>query len=204
MFRQASGPITCCLVLSWAVLAAPRKDDPPAHFHPSTVGDKLVYKEDDGRRSMEWALEVTDVLQKGAALIVTLRGAEGHKTPAFRYEVSDKGVFKLGEDDTVYERPECFVRRPFKKGETWETTDARLDGGAATIKYTSMGEEDVEVTAGKFRCVRVDSEYEFMGLTWTRKQWLAPRCGMVKEVVVSKDNDYAHTTVLKSFTPGGK
>ena len=207
MFNRVVGPITCCLLFSWGVLAAPRKvDSPPAHYHPSTVGDKLVYKEDDGRRPMEWALEVTDVQQKGAALIVTLQGADGHKTPAFRYEVSDKGVCKLGEDDDVHEPPECFLRLPSKKGETWESTD---DREGYRIKYTSAGEEEVEVPAGTFRCVRVDSECVYDGWTWIRSQWRAPRYGLVKEKEVAKDNEHARadfirTTVLKSFTPGGR
>jgi hypothetical protein len=209
MVRKFVGPTACCLILSWAVFAAPRKDDPlPTYYHPSKVGDKLVYMEDNGRRLMEWGLEVTEVRQKGAALIVTIRGADGVKTPTFRYEVSDKGVCKLGEDDTVYDSPECFVRLPFKKGEKWETTDAPQDGEISTAKFTSAGEEEVEVQAGKFRCVRVDTEWVSEGLTWTRTQWLAPRCGMVKEVLVCTDKvgtEYAPcTTVLKSFTPASK
>ena len=37
--------------------------------------------------------------------------------------------------------------------------------------------------------------------------WIAPRCGMVKEVVVGTDQagtEYKRTTVLKSFTAGGE
>src|SRR5947199_5655261 len=89
MFHRAVGPVTCCLLLSWGILAAPRKDDPPpAHYHPSTVGDKLVYEQDYGDQSWESVFEVTDARQKGAALIVTVRAGEGDGAAAsWRYEV---------------------------------------------------------------------------------------------------------------------
>jgi hypothetical protein len=100
MRHRIVGPVACCLVLSWGVLAAPRKDDPsPGYYHPSTVGDKLVFEEDDGHHSTEWVAEVTDARQKGAALIVAVRGAMGDKTRTFRYEISDNGVYKAGEGD---------------------------------------------------------------------------------------------------------
>jgi hypothetical protein len=105
-----------------------------------------------------------------------------------------------------FESPECFLHLPFKKGDTWETAHTH-EGGTTTAKYTSAAEEVVEVPAGKYRCLRVDSEFVYDGVNWTRKEWLAPRCGMVKEAVVGKDGvheDYVRVTVLKSFTPGGK
>jgi hypothetical protein len=70
-----------------------------------------------------------------------------------------------------------------------------------------VGEEELEVPAGKFRCIRIESEFVFNGASYTRTRWRAPRCGMVKEVVVGKDGErtvYLRTTVLKSFAPGGK
>jgi hypothetical protein len=208
MFHRIVRPVTCCLLLSWGVLAAPRKDDPPpAHYHPSTVGDKLVFEEKYGDQSRELVFEVTDVRQKGAALIVTFRAAEGDGTSeAWRYEVSDKGVYKVGEGDAVLESPECYLRLPFKKGETWETAH-KLEGETYPSKYTAAGEEEVEVPVGEFRCIRIESEFVFKGVTYKRRLWWAHRCGMVKDVLVGTDKvgtEYVRTTVLKSFTPGGK
>jgi hypothetical protein len=210
MLRKVFGPTTCCLILSWGVLAAPRKADPtPAYYHPSTVGDKLVFEEDYGDHSRQWVVEVTDARQKGAALIVTVRAGEGDGTSeSWQYEVSDKGVYKVGEGDAVLESPECYLHLPFKKGETWETGH-KHEGKTYTTKYTVSGEEEVEVPAGKFRCIRIESEFVYNGMTYTHTRWRAPRCGVVKDLVVGKDNDNlrtddVRTTVLKSFTPGGK
>jgi|GEM_PF-1453050 len=208
MFHRVVRPIACCLLLSWGVLAAPRKEDlPPAYYHPSMVGDKLVFEQDYGDHSKEWVLEVTDARQKGVALIVTIRGTKGEGTPgSFQYEVSTKGVFKVATEDAVLEPPECFLRLPFKKGDTWETTRTQ-DGETYTTKYTVGDQEEVEVRAVKFRCVRLESKFVFKGVSCTVTDWMAPRCGMVKEVLVGTDEvgtEYARTTVLKSFAPGGK
>jgi hypothetical protein len=210
MFHRAVGPITCCLLLSWGVLAAPRKDDPPlAYYFLSTVGDKLVLVMKDGDQTRDGVVEVTEARQMGAAMIVTVRIVEGDRTSqSCRYDVSDKGVYKVGEGDAVLESPECYLRLPLKKGDTWETAHTH-EGETVTAKYMFAGEEDVEVPAGKFRCLRIKSEYLFQGWTFTDTRWFAPRRGMVKEVIVGKDNekvlmDYVRTTVLKSFTPGGK
>src|SRR5262245_22100594 len=206
MCRKVIGPTTCCLLLSWGVVAAPRKDEPPpVSYHASIVGDKGVYDLNDGQQSWELVLEVTDARQKGAALLVTVREVEGDRAPeSYRYEVSAKGVYLVGEGDAVLESPECFLRIPFTKGETWETAH-KLEGETYPTKYTAAGEEEVEVPGGKFRCLRVESEFVFNGVSYTRTRWRAPRCGMVKEVVVGKDGErtvYTRTTVLKSFAPG--
>jgi len=172
-----------------------------------TVGDKLVYEQQDGDQSWDYVLEVTDARQKGAALVVTVRGAEGDGTSEPRqYEVSDKAVYRVGEGDAVLESPECYLRLPAKKGETWETAHTH-EGEAVTVKYTVGGEEEVEVPAGKFRCIRIESECVFKEVNDKRTLWWAPRCGMVKGVLVGTDKvgtQYACTTVLKSFAPGGK
>jgi hypothetical protein len=207
MCRKVVGPIICCLLLSWGVLAAPRKDNPlPVYYEASTIGDKLVFEEDYGGHSREWGLEVTDARQRGAALIVTMQWADGDETPTMQFEVSEKGLCRLEKGDAGLETPECYLRLPFKKGETWELTRTR-DGETFTTKCTAADEEEIEVPAGRFRCVRIESEYVFKGISCKVTYWMAPHCGMVKEVLVGTDKvgtDYRRKRVLKSFTPAGK
>jgi hypothetical protein len=61
-----------------------------------------------------------------------------------------------------------------------------------------IGEEVVEVPAGKFTAVRVDSVYSADGEESTMSRWFAPNVGLVKMV----HGGGSRTTVLKSFTPG--
>lgn len=208
MFRKVVGLTACCLFLSWGVLAAPRKEDPPpVYYWPSTVGDKLVYVENDGDQRTEWVLEVTEARQKGAALIVTVRTAldDGTHT-SHGFEVSEKGVFKVATGNDLLESPECAVRLPIEKGATWETT-CTLEGENFIMKSAVADEEEVEVPAGRFRCVRLESKYVFKGMNYTGTVWMAPSCGTVKGVLVGSDSvgtKFRRTKALKSFTPGGK
>jgi hypothetical protein len=210
MPRRVVGLTVCCLLLAWGLVAAPRKDDPsPVYYLQSTVGDKSVYVSNDGDQSWDYVLEVTAARHEGAILLVTLQGGAAGKEPqSYRYEVSEKGVCKVAQGETVLEVPECFLRLPFKKGVTWEITQTQ-DGETYTTQYAVGGEEEVEVPAGKFRCVSIESVCAFKGITWTYTEWVAPRYGMVKELLVGKDNDsvrtdYVRTSALKFFTPGGK
>jgi hypothetical protein len=207
MLRKVAGLAACCLFLSWGAAAAPRKDDPASRYYFSTkVGDKLVSAFDDGEQQWERLSEVAEVVKKGDVLTVTFRKSGASDDDPGRYEVSDKGVFKFG-DNVVGESGCCHLRLPFKKGETWESTAKNVYGDIVTSRYTNADEEEVEVPAGKFRCVRVESEFVVRGVTWKMTNWVAPRVGWVKYSVVGKDGagklgDYACTGVLKSFTPG--
>jgi len=208
MCHKIIGPISCRLLLSWAASAAPRRDDPPpALYCASAVGDKSVYEVTRGPYSWESVSEVTDARHNGAARIVTVRETRDYgASESYRIEVSDKGVYLVGEGDAALESPECYLRLPVTKGDTWETAH-RLDGETYATKYTVGEEAEIEVPAGKFRCIRIESEFVFNGVSYTRTRWRAARCGTVKEVVVGQEGGRTvdvRTTVLKSFAPGGK
>jgi len=205
MLRKVVGPFSCCLLLSCGVIAAPRKEEPsPAYYLPSAVGDKLTYEEKRGDQSEEHVIEVIEAKQKGADMLVTVRRVQdGWNSEPWRNEASNKGVWKVAEGDGVFESPKCVLRLPFREGDTWETP-YWANGERATAKYTSAGEEEVEVPAGKFRCIRVEAKFVVNGDTWTNTRWMAPRVGVVKEEVADRDNRRWVTAVLKSFTPGGK
>jgi hypothetical protein len=63
---------------------------------------------------------------------------------------------------------------------------------------TIHGFEEVEVPAGKYRAVRVDTAAGmFNGNPVEAKAWYAPGIGLVKS-----EGSFGHKLVLKSFTPG--
>jgi hypothetical protein len=210
MCRKVIGLITSCLLLSWAALAAPRKADAPTDYYLATiVGDKLVYETSDGDQSWTEVLEVAEARQKDAVVLVTLREVDSPKSDPkpYRYGASAKGVYVVRKGEDVLESPEYLLRLPFNKGNTWEATRTTRDGDTATTKYSTTNEEEVEVPAGKYHCIRIESECASNGVTWTYTRWVAPRCGLVKQVMVRKDNERAdspRTIVLKSFTAGSK
>jgi hypothetical protein len=67
---------------------------------------------------------------------------------------------------------------------------------------TVAGEEVVEVPAGKFRALWVESKLESAAPTPTGTYWYAPGVGVVKSVLNTSTG--VQTTVLKSFTSGKK
>lgn len=203
MFRRVVGPIACSLLFAWGVFASPRKDDPSAGYYlASMVGDKVVIEVDDGDQRWENVFEVTAARQQGAVVLVTYRHHGTGEGEQCRCEVSDSGVYKHGDGARW-----CHLRLPFRKGETWEHTGKDKYGDTFTIRFTSTQEEEIEVPAGKFQCLRVESNSVVQGVTWKSTTWMAPRIGTVKHVLVGKDGertDYMQTSVLKSFTAGGK
>ena len=163
---------------------------------------------DDGERQWENVVEVTEARQKGAGVVVTFRDPSDGEGDPYRYEVSDLGVYKVKGGGVGASRY-CQLKLPFTKGATWESTAKNDYGDNVTIRFTSTAVEEIEVPAGKFRCLRIDSEFEVRGTSWKGRHWMAPRVGTVKHVVVGKDDegkltDYVCVGVLKSFTPGGK
>lgn len=206
MFRKVVGLTACCLFLSWGLVAAPRRDAPgPVYYHASQAGDKSVFEVSaNGRFWCEVAFETTDVQRMGTAVLVTKRRTVGDKDdePPDRVLLSDGGVYTLSTGDFIYPTPFCLVRLPFKKGETWETTHSGAQGETIQTKYTSVGEEEVEVPAGKFRSLRIEMEAVHNGETESRTNWYAPGPGLVQAKQKYKDQET--TYVLKSFTPGSK
>src|SRR5438270_479774 len=90
----------------------------------------------------------------------------GHRAARAR----GRGGSLVGEGDAALESPECYLRLPVTKGDTWETAH-RLDGETYATKYTVGEEAEIEVPAGKFRCIRIESEFVFNGVSYTRTRW---------------------------------
>lgn len=76
----------------------------------------------------------------------------------------------------AFDVPLLLFKFPLKAGDAWNG-EARAEGAPLAYSFTTAGEEDVDVPAGKFRAFRVDWT---MGPT-TGKTWLAKGVGSVKE-----------------------
>jgi hypothetical protein len=95
------------------------------------------------------------------------------------------------------------VRVPVKAGDSW-TVELETPAGSPPLQmiYTIIGEENVDLPAGRFKAVRVDT-----GLAPDQKKlsgsyWYAPGIGLVKSVTkIGKDD---RIQVLKSFSAAKK
>ncbi|HEX3147822.1 MAG TPA: hypothetical protein VHR66_07035 [Gemmataceae bacterium] len=188
-------------------------------YFPTTVGDRLVFDVKSGDNRFEKVDEVTSAKSQYGANLVEIRTTIKDGTPTTAmYEVSDKGVYQVMEGSNFLPGRACLVRLPLMKGDTWEWKMTAKESEPAKGQQPDMveiiatctvvGEEEIEVGAGKFKVARVEMSFEFMGFTTRVTSWLAPGRGPVRVQIESGESiDSLKTDVmisLKSFTPGKK
>ena len=190
----------------WAptAVAAPAVKGKAVFYHPTKVGDTRVYETTSNNVGLqEHTEEVTKVETKdGTFQVIVKRSNAGPAGADSTFEVSEKGVtrLKLGTRETLTP----LLRLPAKEGDTW-TSQPQPPAGAAPINakqiYTIGKEEDVEVPAGKFKAIRVETEsFVEDEKRASASAWYAPGVGLVKSVTRLGTNE--RTMVLKSFNPG--
>jgi hypothetical protein len=115
-------------------------------------------------------------------------------------DVSASGVYKVAFAGKVFAAPEAMLKLPAKPGDTWtvdyETPPHR---DVVTATYTVGKVEDVEVPAGKFKAIRVESNTTER-LPGSSTSWYAPGVGLVKWV--SPFRGVEQTLVLRAYTRG--
>jgi hypothetical protein len=186
---------------------APRVSTDEKLYLPTTVGDKLVFERTTqlpvGEDKETLTALVADVDRKDG-LVVTIQyryGEEEKPRRTFKFRASDKGIFWLENNEKAFNEPECQLKLPLRAGDTWESLfDGRPD---ITVKYTTGKEEDVEVPAGKFRAIRIDSVMTVKDSKFETTDWYAPGVGLVKSTSRASDGE-TDVKVLKSFTAGKK
>jgi hypothetical protein len=190
--------LTVGIVLVAAEAPAAPVAPPPreaAHYFPTTVGAKWVYRWKAGREEGEEALTVIAVRPWRDATLVAVHKcvAEDVKVlvPLQVFEVSDRGLFARDGRNPDQRDRRCLLKLPPCPGQSWG--GVILEGTAENM--TAHGPEQVEVPAGVFDCLRVeyrDRRDPAADKTW----WYARGLGQVK--MTSRD----FQVVLLSFTPG--
>lgn len=188
-----------------AAVAAPGPkggDAPPLYF-PTAVGATAVRQQTTGKLTGEMTDTVTEVQKIGDGVRVTIERTSKSGFPPVKYQtdVSAKGLTQVRFGRREFDPPTPLLKLPAKAGDAWEWENRAAEAGRPRkIKFKVVGEEEVEVPAGKFKAVRVAEEEEMRGHTTKHESWYAPDVGLVKRVtqlVVGEG-----VIVLKSFTPG--
>jgi hypothetical protein len=187
-------------VLGLAAAPVPKVADKPALYFPTKVGTKWVY----AQPRSEMTLVVTKVEAADDTTLVTVERVVGggKSSPIHTVRVGKAGVAFTSEVGEAYTPPWVRLRLPHRAGEKWESASSRtLTQNGAVVRFhsaaTDRGEEEVQVPAGTFRALRVDSEWSADGAAkqWKR-EWFAVGVGAVKM-------EWASTVcVLKSFSLG--
>jgi hypothetical protein len=185
----------------------PREADRPPVYFPTRVGDTWVWGWVGDKT--EFTEVVTEVESKEGAKVITVETmAEGtplspEKYSAIEtYSLTERGLFRLSHGDQRYEKPWCVLKAPYRAGEKWEV-DVKDHFGVGGKSSHTIGEfEWVEVPAGKFWALRVETVHAGEKPPLTATSWYARGIGQVKMVARSRAGKEEGAVVLKSFTPG--
>lgn len=168
--------------------AAPGLKSKDAVWFPTKEGDTRVYEVRVGDKvESSFKDKVTRVEKKDEGFEVTIaRDGPGANSFVTVISVTREGLFRVSFNGAPLDKPVPLLKMPAKVGTQWE-----LDGGAT---YTITKEEEVEVPAGKFPAIRVES------VSGTSKTllWFAANVGVVKMQTEGSDR----VQVLKEFKAG--
>jgi hypothetical protein len=104
--------------------------------------------------------------------------------------VDDQGItcwarINLDGELVKFNPPQTMIAVPLKKGAAWD-----FDGQAGELKvqqhYDVLGEEEIDVPAGKFHAYRIHGEQTTPN-RMTIDRWFAPGIGIVKDVTTMQD-----------------
>jgi hypothetical protein len=194
---------TGILLATSLVIAAPkvRDDSASAYYHAIEVGTTWVFDENGNQRTRK----IIRAEERHGKTLVTVGEVTGESIkPLYRVAVSKDGLDDL-ELTGDGGKPVPILRAPVKKGDKWDFVMPLAEFNLE-LRGTKeiMGEEDVEVPAGKFRAIRVDVVITTVDAKRldTVERWTYWYCAGIGEVKSSRGKD--HLRVLKAFVRGTK
>ena len=165
-------------------------------YFPTKPGTRRVYS----YAEEEVVDVVTKVERNGNSFVVTTETfAAGKKLLSERWSVSEGNLSRVEFNGKTEDPPNYVVKDADHGLATWRIEHpGHADG--FRVGRTLHGPEEVEVPAGKFHAVRIESEYVNRHTTRRSTAWYAEGVGLIKEVLHC-DNDATITSkMLKSVT----
>jgi hypothetical protein len=195
MTRAAAILLFLAIPLASTGAPVPRDRKIPT-YHPAQAGAKWVYRyystgdDKEGHDQVEVVVSVVE--PKGGEKGMKVAKLDGGCYVA----VSPKGLVEgyIALSGNFIPRSES-LRAWARPGDWWENEigQGRVE---RTERHTFRGEERVEVLAGRFDALRVDTEFLYnTGEKRVWKRWYAPGVGMVK-----LEDSNGPRKVLKEFT----
>jgi hypothetical protein len=154
-----------------AVLAlVPLQED----YFPLDPGTAWSYETSTGKTHVQRVMGLEKV---GPTVCVVKQHGE---TEQFWLAAGKEGVFVHRAKGVTFEKPLQLFKFPLTKGESWQG-EARSSSGSVLYRFRSVGEEEIEVPAGKYKAFRVDWTIEQGAAGTVGSTWLARSVGMVKQ-----------------------
>ena len=175
--------LSVILLVPLTLLAAPApKSKETLSYCATHAGDTLEYEQLDGTKVTGGFTDVvTKVESKGMELQISITRSYPATAPSlFTHAATSEGVFLM----LVGGKRAVVIKLPAKVGTEWQE---------AGQTFTIAKEEEIEVPAGKFKAIRIDSSTT--GAPVMTHFWYALGVGLLK--VSSPISE--QQTVLKSF-----
>jgi hypothetical protein len=191
------------LILAFILLAGcqpatrPERSAPQdSPYYPLQVGTTWVFRGPDHQRVMRVARhEVVDGTP--CAFVETLRDDKVIEDNDVC--VKADGIYLLTADGEKLSAPLPILKLPPRRGTTWRVNFNK--GGKRSQGVYVLGNEEVEVPAGKFHTVTLKGEIlEGTTRTLAFTYWFAPGVGMVKQLLKTGNRQTEYD--LEKFEPG--
>lgn len=186
------------LLLAAPMIAAPKPQKEQLEpYYPIKVGTKRVYE----MKSPDMIQEYTRVVEKVVLNDGVYRVSDsisGDKSTAKTqvYEVSSKGIAELFSPEKEDPIRFCLLKLPAKVGDEW------VSEHQPGVKWTVLSiDEEVTVTAGTFKCIKIEDSLHSEGKETKRVTWYSRGVGVVKSEVTLSNNEI-YIIQLKSLEPG--
>jgi hypothetical protein len=172
----------------------------PDLFIPAIVGTRWVYNVDDA----EVTEAVTSVTRHNDHAVLAVDTIiNGQKWMSEKLTVSQFDISRTELNGQPCDPPIFVLRSGLNPGQTWRVVHPGNAVGF-TIDSEFIGWEVVDVPAGRYRAVRIDSSYSDRHNNRNLVSWYAPGVGLIKEEVWTSQSLGTSRKSLKSFTTGKK
>ncbi len=170
------------------------KPKPPPDYYPLKVGNAWQYRVGKDQVTVRVAKEE----QAEKETVAVLETSGGGKALTERVSAQKDGLYRLTAEDMEIRPALCFLKLPFKAGDTWTVKGS---AGDLPVEGTfTAAEEEVAVPAGKYRTATATCPDLRIGKArMALKYWFAPGVGMVKQRL--QIGDRVVLVELEKFTP---
>lgn len=186
-------------VLVSAIAGLLGQDAKQPDYAPFAKGHKWDYRLTSGGQAVDATAEIIDVTMKDGKRIAKTEVRVAGTTLSEENAVDDKGHYLLSYHGKRLTPHRTSLRLPVKVGDTWNEKYKDGDDDAeatSTVRATTT----VEVPAGKFTAIPVDTVIRTRGQRATSTTWYADGVGVVK-LTATADQQTIVLELVK-FTPG--
>jgi hypothetical protein len=156
------------------------------NFYPLNVGNTWNYRVEVGGNSAQAVSRIAKVETIDGVQLHRLEATVNNNIVATEHLRATKdGVYRYRNNGQEINPPLRLLKYPVKSGETWE---GDITVGKEKGKYSCTSkEENVEVTAGKYKAMRVTITLDSKMQKVTTSYWFVQNIGFVKQTVEAGD-----------------